>query len=221
MREIEVAETIIPVAPAAFSAWGMLMTDVEYELAQTVLVSLSREDLDQLEQAFLDLEGQAHELLTAQDIDEPRQRVVRRLDLRYLGQEHTLPIDVRVESSVDEIREAFDELHAERYGHRLEVGLQIVTIRVRAVGEMEKPALNDMAVRDLPSAPGSTRNAYDFATSEMRPFQLVSRGDLRPDDTVSGPAIVDEGTSTTVIFSDQALQVDRFGHLVVSPSRAG
>jgi N-methylhydantoinase A len=77
-----------------------------------------------------------------------------------------------------------------------------------------------MEVTDLPAGERGVRQAYDFTTGGMRDFALVRRGDLRPGDAVAGPAIVDEGTSTTVIFSDQALRVDRFGHLIVTPVEA-
>jgi N-methylhydantoinase A len=230
MREMDVAESVIPVAPAAFSAWGMLMTDVEYDLAQTMLVrgayvggrsrGLTQEDLDGLQPAFDDLELEAQRLLAEQGIPDERQRTIRRLDVRYAGQEHTLAVDVRADSGVDEIQATFDAIHRERYGHDLAMPLQIVTIRVRAVGEMDKPAVAQLALKDVAEQPSGIRRAFDFSSNEMREFLVLSRGSLRPDDEVAGPAIVDEGTSTSLVFADQRLRVDSSGLLIITPAVA-
>ncbi|MGW5413702.1 hydantoinase/oxoprolinase family protein [Actinomadura geliboluensis] len=216
-REMGITETIVPQVPAAFSAFGMLMSDLEYEFATTVLKPLSDDTLAELEPAFTDLENQGEEVLSLQGVKPEDRTLVRRLDVRYHGQEHTLGIDLRPGDDAAAILERFHELHRARYGHAMPDGGQILTLRVRAVGVLPKPGL-----RTLPGGgtgdpePVDSRPAFDVATGETVPFPVYERTSLAPGHAVPGPAIVEEGTSTTVIFSDQRLTVDVHGHLLVS-----
>jgi N-methylhydantoinase A len=60
------------------------------------------------------------------------------------------------------------------------------------------------------------RTAFDFATREMVAFDEYRRPDLVPDDHLSGPALVRDPTSVTVIHSDQRFHLDGFGHIVIT-----
>lgn len=216
-REMGITETVVPQVPAAFSAFGMLMSDLEYEFATTVLKPLGDATLAELEPAFADLENQGEEVLSLQGVKPEDRTLVRRLDVRYHGQEHTLAIDLRPGDDAAAILDRFHELHRARYGHAMPDGGQILTLRVRAVGVLPKPGLRRLSGTGT-GTPGSagSRPAFDVATGETVPFPVYERQALAPGHAVPGPAIVEEGTSTTVIFSDQRLTVDVHGHLLVS-----
>ncbi|MER6826540.1 hydantoinase/oxoprolinase family protein [Streptosporangium sp. NPDC000563] len=216
-REMGIATTIVPQVPAAFSAFGMLMSDLEYEFAATVLRSLSDESLAVLESEFADLEAQGDEVLSAQGIKPEDRTLIRRLDIRYHGQEHSLGIDLRPGDTAASVLARFNAQHEARYGHAMADTGQILTLRVRAVGRLAKPSLREWA----PAGPGGPeavgeRPAFDVATGETAVFPVYDRTTLAPGHEVSGPAIVEEGTSTTVIFGDQRLTVDTYGQLLVT-----
>ncbi|MEU5992457.1 hydantoinase/oxoprolinase family protein [Spirillospora sp. NPDC047418] len=216
-REMGITETIVPQVPAAFSAFGMLMSDLEYEFATTVLKPLSDGTLAELEPAFADLENQGEEVLSLQGVKPEDRTLVRRLDVRYRGQEHTLGIDLRPGDDAAAILERFHELHRARYGHAMPDGGQILTLRVRAVGVLPKPGLRTLSGSGTGTPePVGSRPAFDVATGDTVTFPVYERASLAPGHAVPGPAIVEEGTSTTVIFSDQRLTVDVHGHLLVS-----
>ncbi|GGT69687.1 hydantoinase/oxoprolinase family protein [Actinomadura citrea] len=216
-REMGITETVVPQVPAAFSAFGMLMSDLEYEFATTVLKPLSDATLAELEPAFADLENQGEEVLSLQGVKPEDRTLVRRLDVRYHGQEHTLAIDLRPGDDAAAILDRFHELHRARYGHAMPDGGQILTLRVRAVGVLPKPGLRRLSGSGSGTPdPAGSRPAFDVATGETVPFPVYERQALAPGHVVPGPAIVEEGTSTTVIFSDQRLTVDVHGHLLVS-----
>ena len=67
-REMELPEVVVPAAPAVFSAWGMLMSDLEYDLGRTVLTMLDEASLAQLEGVFAQLESEADQVLAAQSV---------------------------------------------------------------------------------------------------------------------------------------------------------
>ena len=106
MSEMDILEVIVPQAPAGFSAWGMLMSDLEFDFARTVLTILGQEAVDALEAQYRELESLAEGVLAEQGVAEADRTLQHRLDLRYLGQEHTLAVPVDGVTSAEEIRSA-------------------------------------------------------------------------------------------------------------------
>jgi N-methylhydantoinase A len=100
---------------------------------------------------------------------------------------------------------------------------QVLTLRVRATGRLPKPSLPPVARAPRPAAPpapSGTRTAFDMAAGERAEFPVYLRRDLLAGHRLSGPAIVEEGTATAVLFGDQRLDVDDFGHLLITPATA-
>jgi N-methylhydantoinase A len=221
MSEMDILEVVVPQAPAGFSAWGMLMSDLEFDFARTVLTILDQEAVDALAEQYRELEGLAEGVLAEQGVDAADRTLQHRLDLRYLGQEHTLAVPVDGVTSADEIRRRFEEAHRERYGHSLEARVQILNLRLRAIGRTAKPALEPLAQHDVPrTSLVGTREAYDFAADAMTQFAVHDRRRLSSGERVRGPAIVVEGTCTVIVSSDQSLTVDSYGHLIVRRAEA-
>jgi N-methylhydantoinase A len=67
----------------------------------------------------------------------------------------------------------------------------------------------------------STREAFCFAHRRLAPFDVFRRDLLAPGDGLAGPLIVEDGTSTTVVHSDQSLRVNDYGHLVIATGAGG
>ena len=199
----------------------MLMSDVATEYAVTDIGVLGQERLGPIEHSFQELEGQARQDLLRQEVPQGDHRFERSMDLRYLGQEHVLEIPVGALRSVDDIRRGFESIHSYRYGHTTSDEIQVVNLRVRGIGEVEKPTLSKLprTQHNGDPSPAGSRKAYCFAARGVVDFELWHRKDLTPDMRIAGPAIVDEGTSTTVFFSDQQLEVDDFGHMIIRSTR--
>lgn len=219
-REMGVAATVVPRFPAAFSALGMLMTDLECDLSSTVLTPLGPAELAGLEPLVKELRDRGDETLAAQGVPPERREVLVRLDLRYRGQEHSLTVDLGPGDDAAALADRFGALHHERYGHRLNEPCEVVTLRVRAVGRTTKPGLP--ALGPAPEGPSQTgtRMAYDVAAGAPVPFPVHRRDQLAPGRELAGPVIVQEPTSTTVAFGDQTLVVDDHGQLVVRERRS-
>ena len=218
-REMELPEVVVPAAPAVFSAWGMLMSDLEYDLGQTVLTMLDGAALAQVEGVFAQLESEADRVLAAQSVPPENRVLLRRLDLRYNGQEHTLSVDLREADDPDSVIARFHRRHVERYGHSLTEEVQILTARVRAVGRLEKPSAllagRQAAQPDGVESRAGERHAFDFATRERRLFPIHERSLLEAGVEIDGPAIIREPTSVTIIHGDQSAVSDSSGNLVV------
>jgi N-methylhydantoinase A len=92
---------------------------------------------------------------------------------------------------------------------------ELVHLRVRAVGEADKPTVEGHAGGGADPHVG-TREAYCFAEGARREFDVYERAALPREATVEGPAIVREPTSTAVFHSDQTASLDEFGQLIVT-----
>lgn len=217
-REMQIGEMIVPQAPAAFSAWGMLMSDLSWDFSQTDVRLLSETPPDSLEQTYAKLESDAAQVLARQGVEPERRLLQRSMDLRYLGQEHTLEVPLGKDLSRKSIRGLFERLHETRYGHLTPDPVQIVTYRLRAVGTMEKPHLprQEPVEGEAGGALRGSRQAFCFALRRLTEFRVYARDRLHCGQQLQGPAIVEEGTSTTVIHSDQSLRIDPYGHLVIT-----
>jgi N-methylhydantoinase A len=215
-RELGVNEVLVPQAPSVFSAWGMLMADVVYDFSQTNIAVLDDVDFDTLDGTFDELEAEGRETLAEEGIDEGRQRLERAVEMRYLGQEHTVEVDADGINNLDELADRFETQHEIRYGHTMNDLVQVVHLRVRAVGENDKPTLDRQVGRDGALEPTDTREAYCFASDDFRDFDVYNRTTLAPGDKLDGPAVVTEPTTSLVFHGDQFATVDDYGHIIIT-----
>ncbi|MFV2107915.1 hydantoinase/oxoprolinase family protein [Micromonospora sp. LOL_015] len=227
-REMGIREVVVPFAPSGFSAWGMLSADIVDDFSRTVLATLDADapegsvDLAALEAMFVEVEAEAVGSLVEQGVDAGSAVLERQLELRYLGQEHTLTVTVGAELDRDAIRAAFEQLHRTRYGHAMSNRLQILNLRVRGIGRTTRPELvrPPAGDGDPTRALLGRRDAFDFGTRKVVSFAVYDRAKLAPGDRFAGPALVDEGTSTTVVPSGQRVEVDPHGYLLVTLEEA-
>ena len=221
-REMGVGEVIVPFAPSGFSAWGMLSADIVTDLSRTSMEVLDEADLDDVLASLDALGAEALASLQEQGVPAGESAIERQLELRYLGQEHTLTLTVGDSLDADALSAAFNEMHESRYGHAMDNRIQILTARVRGIGRTARPELQKVKAGDGDPAQALVkhRDAYDFGTRAVAPFAVYDRSLLEAGDVFSGPALVDEGTSTTVVHSGQKVTVEAHGYLLITPEHA-
>ena len=218
-RELGVAEIVVPRAPAAFSAFGMLMADLEYDASATAITAMTPEGLADLGPLIAELSREVDRTLAEQDVTRGDRRIVPRLDMRYRGQEHTLTVELTGQDTAEDLADRFGALHAARHGHRLSEACEVVTVRVRGVGALPSPVLPVLPPASCDPSPLLIREVFDLAADVMRPTPVYERDTLGAGSRIEGPAVVTEPTSTTVLASDQALVVDDHGHLLITTTQ--
>jgi N-methylhydantoinase A len=150
---LSVPRVIIPPMPAHFSALGMLLADLKHDYVQTFVREMAETSGTQIADAFSLLEKSAVDTL-AEEGARPEQITLRRfLDMRYRGQEYTLPVpiteDLRALKDFSAIRARFDQLHQEHYGHSAPAEpVMMVNLRLSALGRSENklPPVRDRGV---------------------------------------------------------------------------
>jgi N-methylhydantoinase A len=218
--EIGIRTVIVPPVPGMFSAWGMLAADVRHDLARTAVERAAELEPAVVEQHFAELERDGRAALEAQDVPAAAMAFTYSLDLRYVGQEHTLT--VQVEPGVDpaSLKARFDEAYQRKYGHHSASDpVEVVNFRVAAVGAVSKPAPpRQLAPGEGAGRPVGSRPVYFDGAFHTTPVHR--REDLGPETALQGPLIVDEDGSTTIVPPGFALAVDGFGNLVLTAKEA-
>ena len=217
-RELSVPRVIIPPMPAHFSALGMLLADLKHDYVQTYVRELAETSGAEIADAFAALEKSAVETLSAEG-SKPGQIVLRRfLDMRYRGQEYTLPVpiteDLRLATDFSPIRSRFDRLHQEHYGHSApKEPVMMVNLRLSALGRSDNNLPLAAVAREEDRGIHGRRPVIFDNTPVECPIYL--RSGLKSGDKLEGPAVIEEVGATILIYPGDKMQVNEFGHLVI------
>lgn len=226
-RELQIATVVIPRAPGHFSAYGMLLADLRRDFVTTWFTPLAEASFADMEALFAGMEARGRDTVTRGQDKLTGISVRRAADMRYVGQEHAVTVDLPLElfqaRNRDGIKQRFDAVHQTRYGFSVATEkAEIVSLRSATVGEMRKPAFEPIARGGLqPRAEAfSGRRPVYFAGAGFVDTPTYQRSVLQAGNTFSGPALVEEHASTTVVLPGDTLEVDAFGDLIVGINRS-
>jgi len=222
-REIGMGRVIVPRAPGHFCAFGMLFSDLRYDYVRTWPARLANLSFENMGAVYDELIAQGRAALERGGAGDLKVNVVRWADMRYVGQEHAVTIELpptllRKQDRMG-VKERFDAEHQLRYGTCApKEAAEIVSLRVTVSAVMKKPPLEEIArgTRNPPAAASSGQRLvhFDGRKAAMR-TPVFARDALRAGNKITGPALIEEHASTTVVFPGDALSVDKFGNLVI------
>lgn len=220
--ELQVKKVVIPPFPGYFSAWGMLVTDARVDLVRT-RICRTNEVNGEIEEVFTELEREAADEL-AEGAAGPagRLRFERHLEMRYVGQEHTVVASVTDATSVADIEGAFHRAHEQLYTFRLDGPVEIVNFHVTATNPTDHPTPARL-VEEGRSVGGARKGvrAVDFELAGLHDCVVYERDLLPAGARLDGPLIVEEPSTTTLLQPGQRLEVDAWGNLLIpDPGRS-
>jgi N-methylhydantoinase A len=186
---------IVPPSPGLLCALGDLVADFRNEFARTLIRLTSEATADEIDGILADLEGRARDWMTAEGIDGT---VAFHADMRYHGQGYEIPVPMG-----DDLDERFNALHEQLYGFRMpDTPSEIVNLRAVGTGIRPNPELPEGELHG--PDPGVAGPVYD-------------RTALQPGNRISGPAVITEFDSTTVVLEGYEAEVDRFFNILIRP----
>lgn len=222
-REIGIRKVLIPYAPGYFSAYGMLFSDLRYDYVRSVFRKLNDVSFDEIEEAYRKMEDEGRAALEQSGVKADGVVIERAADMRYVGQEHAVTVDLPLAffESRDRsaIKRQFDELHKVRYGTSApKEPADLVSLRVTVLGTMKKPPKHQVAQgSDKPEADAlRTVKPVYFRAGGWADTPVFKRDLLRAGNSISGPALIEEHASTTVVQPGDALRVDELGNLQIA-----
>ena len=226
-REIGMSTLVIPRAPGHFCAFGMLHSDLRYDLVRTWFTRLVDASFADLKKVFDALIAEGKESLARSQIKPAKTVIAYAADMRYVGQEHPVTVDLSPDvirkRDRDPIKDHFGAVHARRYGTSApKEPAEIVSLRITVTGVMKKPPLEPIACGGpTPSrdAASGTRPVYFAELGKAVRTPVFARDALRARNRIKGPALIEEYASTTVLLPGDAMRVDDFGNLIIAVGR--
>ncbi|BEU95486.1 hydantoinase/oxoprolinase family protein [Acidovorax sp. DW039] len=222
-REIGIRKVLIPYAPGYFSAYGMLFSDLRYDYVRSVFRKLNDVSFDEIEEAYKKMEDEGRAALEQSGVKADGVVIERAADMRYVGQEHAVTVDLPLSffASRDRsaIKQQFDELHKVRYGTSApKEPADLVSLRVTVLGTMKKPPKHQVeagSAKPEANALRATKPVY-FRSVGWADTPVYKRGLLRAGNLIPGPALIEEHASTTVVQPGDELRVDELGNLQIA-----
>ncbi len=217
-RSLGIPRVFVPKNPGLLSAMGMLLADLVRDYSLTVMVPLYRENESEvythLKELFKTLETRAREDMEREGFTELGRDLFLEysLDVRYKGQSY----EVNIPFKEDLFRE-FEKTYRNLYGYTLENRpLEVVNIRLKAVGVGEKPPFERIPKTDgkllQRAVIGESKTYFD---GKWVPVKVIDRDKLLAGDRWDFPSIVVEYSSTIVIPPGCTVEVDDFGNLII------
>ncbi|MAF49669.1 MAG: hydantoinase/oxoprolinase family protein [Rhodospirillales bacterium] len=216
--ELGMPKAIIPVNPAVFSAWGMLMTDLRRDFLRTRLVPMDEAAIQEVGEMFDGLAEEAVREFAADDVGPDRLLFRRHADMRYVGQDHVVKIEFP-DGEVDagKIAEAVDRyhrIHEREYEFRMDHPVELVNYHLVVFGKVTKPGLakRRSTGKSLADASRGTREV-DFDEFGSQVTAIYERALLEPGMEMDGPVIIEEPATTILVFPGQRGEVDAYGNI--------
>ncbi len=221
-RLLGAPRTLIPRHPGILCAIGLLAADLQYDFVRTRIQRAPDYDFADLAATFEGLMGEAEARLEAEAVDADRRRYAWSADLRYArqGVEITVPwtIDEVSPASIERLVADFHQTHERLYTFAdRQAPVEIVNLRITATGVMDEVALPEVeAVAPGTPAPAMGERRVVFADDDANPVPTYRREALLAGHVVSGPAIVDQLDTTTLILPGQRADVDTGGNIFLT-----
>jgi N-methylhydantoinase A len=226
-RELRIARVIVPRAPGHFSAFGMLLSDLRNDFAKSLFIKLADVSFEALQSEFADMEERGRSAIARSGLTPKQITVTRSMDMRYVGQEHAVTVDVPIalfkRGDRRGIKRHFDELHKQRYGRGSPLEeAEIVSLRSTVSGVLPKPPLARIETGSATPpkiASRDPRPVHFAGRSWVKKCPVFDRDALRARNRIAGPALIEEHASTTVLPPGDRLTVDAYGNLVIESGR--
>jgi N-methylhydantoinase A len=217
-RELEIPSVIVPPYPGVHAALGCLLVDVRHDLFKTYLANSKEADLGPIEKAFEGLEEEAQAILEKEGMTGEQAKLIRYMDLRYIGQWRHLTVEVpKPIKTLDHALAIFHAEHEREFSwSSVDQVVEIYGLRVAAIGKVPMPAFGRS---DTPSTgdmkPTETRRVFFERAGGFVDTPIYRRRDLPPGATLTGPAVIEQLDTTTVIPTHVEAKVDGYHNIIM------
>lgn len=218
MEDASIPKGLVPNFPGQFSAFGFTMADARIDRYRTVQLNSRQFNRERAREAVAGLIGDCVSDLAAQGHAASDVQISCAMEIRYLGQNFELEVPIHcrdfTDAEVAELCETFHEMHLARFGFRLSDHIEMVGLMVTGTvvtGELNLPKIG---TSELAPEKASMRPVY--FPGGWRDTAIYWRPDLLAGQTISGPALIEEPTSVTVLNPGKTLTVDPYGNLFIT-----
>ncbi|MEQ6249522.1 hydantoinase/oxoprolinase family protein [Sulfitobacter sp. HNIBRBA3233] len=205
-REMGIGKVLISKLASGLCAYGQILSDVKYNYMAPAPIRLDDDGAAAtLNDLFKGLEARGTEDLSGDGFDESSIEISRGLDMRYVGQVHECTVEIGTfditTDSLDELRAAFHARHRELYTYD-EPGspIEVVNVESTIVGKVDKPIRAPIAKGSGADGARKGSRAMVFSLDgDTQETPVYDGAALGAGDSLSGPAVIEEETTTIVV----------------------
>jgi N-methylhydantoinase A len=205
---LHIRQALVPIHGGVLSALGMLVAPRERQLSHSQPGLLSTIDDQQVQQLIDRMAASGRKELLQEAVLESSICQTASLDLRYQGQSFSLTIPWR---SNQQAAADFHLAHLQRYGHRMELPVELVNIRVALKAYPEQIRLPELAS----GQPTATTSQHCQLLGFDQPVAVYERSSLAAGTRINGPALITEQVATTLVAVGWQLTVDQYGNMLL------
>jgi N-methylhydantoinase A len=220
--DLGIPSVLVPLTPGVHSALGLLMSDVKHDYVRSKLVGLDDLDLKEINNLYAQLIERAKADLHDEGFHDDEIKIDPYLDLRYAGQGYELTVPCIMPPLKPEdlklMRQRFDTMHEQNSGHKAETEpVELVSLRLISLGLVPQAKLSPGKVtgRKVEGAKTGERKVFFGKEHGTLTTQIYTREHLEPGHKLSGPAIVEQLDTTTVIQPEQEAAVDEYRNIII------
>jgi len=222
-REMGIDTIILPKLASGLCAFGQIISDVKYNYMATSPLRLDKPAAyKRIDALFKDIEKQGVAHLKSDGFKSSQIEIRRSMEMRYVGQVHECTVDIGMfdinAKTIDKVKDAFHTRHEELYTYsERHNAVEVVNIESTVYGLIEKPKAPKLAKgAPLPKALKGHRKAIFEASGKATKTPVYDGARLGAGATISGPAIIEEVTTTIVIEPGWAAKLDQSGSYVIT-----
>jgi N-methylhydantoinase A len=216
-----ITTVISPPDPGNLCAFGLHVSDVRRDYIRTIVRQQSKADAGEILAAWDALARSGIDDIKAEGIPEDKIAIRRIADVRYFGEGHEVQVDIPGELSgkpaIDHLWKEFHKVHDRTFGFHYEgeQDVELVNLRVQAIGMQHRPSLKPDTAPRKSAEPFGKRRAYWRQTGWLE-CPLYRRAELAFEQTIAGPAIVEEYGSTVVVPRGWTVGLDAYRNLILN-----
>ncbi|MBV8220086.1 MAG: hydantoinase/oxoprolinase family protein [Solirubrobacterales bacterium] len=222
--DLGIPTVLVPPRPGTWSALGCLMVEIRHDLSEMFLATADDADPEEVDAAFGRMEDHGRALLEAEGVESDQIRLERSIAMRYLGQWRSMEVPVTKGSGLDEAVAQFHREHEREYSYsRDDAPVELYRLQLMATGpaaDLRLPESEPDEQAEMPE-PAETRAVWFHGHDEPRDTPVYARDDLRAGVTFSGPAIIEQLDTTTLVPPDVDAAVDGTGTIRMTIAQEG
>jgi N-methylhydantoinase A len=217
---LDIRTIISPPNPGNLCALGLQVSDVRRDYIRTLVRQQSKANAEEILSAWNELARTGADDIRAEGIPEDKIRIYFSADVRYFGEGHEVPVNIPPAlSGVEALAymwKRFHGVHDETFGFNYEgeQDVELVNLRVQAVGEQHRPRIERNEVGGKLAKPFGRREVY-WRKAGWTSCPLYRRTELTVRQQIDGPAIIEEYGSTVVVPRSWSLVPDEYQNLIL------
>ena len=219
--ELGIPKVLVPMRPGITNAVGCVVADVRHDYVNSINVPLAQANMNQVHEIFVSQIKAGKEMIASEGIDIDEIVIIHHVDMQFQGQTHILNFPIQDPSiSRNALQLLFEKAYLKRFNVELpEIRAVLVNLNTSVIGRRKPVPLKTLIHQEKHKKRLSECTIHSrpvWFDSSWHDTPIYNREFLPPKIKFSGPAIIEQLDTTTVVEPENHVEVDESGNLIIS-----